>query len=68
LSKGLLEHRYEPVTFALRDAVKDLRLALELYQRSGATTPLTMATKELFQRAATSAGDLDMAAIATVYS
>ena len=66
--KGLLEHRYEPVTFALRDAVKDLRLALELYQRSGATTPLTMATKELFQRAATSAGDLDMAAIATVYS
>lgn len=65
---GLLEHRYEPVTFALRDAVKDLRLALELYQTSGANTPLTIATKDLYERAAKTAGDLDMAAIAIVYS
>jgi 3-hydroxyisobutyrate dehydrogenase-like beta-hydroxyacid dehydrogenase len=65
---GFLERRYEPAMFALRDAVKDLRLAVQLYQRSGANTPLTVATKELYERAAKSAGDLDMAAIATVYS
>jgi len=64
---GFLEQRYEPVTFALRDMVKDLRLALKLYQRSGAATPLTIATKELYESAAESAGDLDLAAIASVY-
>jgi 3-hydroxyisobutyrate dehydrogenase-like beta-hydroxyacid dehydrogenase len=64
---GLVEHRYEPVTFALRDAVKDLRLATDLYTRTGATTPLANATKELYEQAARSAGDLDMSAIATLY-
>jgi len=64
---GFLEQRYEPVTFALRDMVKDLRLALKLYQRSGAATPLTIATKELYESAEESAGDLDLAAIASVY-
>jgi 3-hydroxyisobutyrate dehydrogenase-like beta-hydroxyacid dehydrogenase len=64
---GFVEHRYEPVTFALRDAAKDLRLALELYRRTGATTPLTAATKELYERAAQVAGDLEMSAIATLY-
>jgi 3-hydroxyisobutyrate dehydrogenase-like beta-hydroxyacid dehydrogenase len=64
---GFVEHRYEPVTFALRDAAKDLRLALELYTRTGATTPLTAATKELYERAAQVAGDLEMSAIATLY-
>jgi 3-hydroxyisobutyrate dehydrogenase-like beta-hydroxyacid dehydrogenase len=64
---GLVEHRYEPVTFALRDAAKDLRLAIDLYKRTGATTPLAAATKELYEQAARSAGDLDMSAIATIY-
>jgi 3-hydroxyisobutyrate dehydrogenase-like beta-hydroxyacid dehydrogenase len=64
---GLLEHRYEPVNFALRDAVKDLRLATELYKKTGATTPLAEATKELYERAAHSAGNLDLSAIATLY-
>ncbi|HEV2028028.1 MAG TPA: NAD(P)-dependent oxidoreductase [Candidatus Dormibacteraeota bacterium] len=64
---GLVEHHYEPVTFALRDAVKDLRLANELYKRTGATTPLAAATKERYEQAAKSAGDLDMSAIATIY-
>jgi len=64
---GFLEHRYEPVTFALRDAVKDLRLALDLYEKTGAPTPLTKATKELYERAAVTAGELDMSAIATLY-
>lgn len=64
---GLVEHRYEPVLFALRDAVKDLGLALEVYQRNASATPLTEKTKELYQRAAKSVGDLDMSAIASLY-
>jgi 3-hydroxyisobutyrate dehydrogenase-like beta-hydroxyacid dehydrogenase len=64
---GLLEHRYEPVNFALRDAVKDLRLATELYKRTGSTTPLALATKELYEQAAQSVGDLDLSAIASLY-
>jgi 3-hydroxyisobutyrate dehydrogenase-like beta-hydroxyacid dehydrogenase len=64
---GFVEHRFEPVTFALRDAVKDLRLATDLYKRIGATTPLSTKTKELYEKAAGSAGDLDMSAISTLY-
>jgi len=64
---GFVEHRYEPVNFALRDAVKDLGLALDLYERAGATTPITKTTKELYERAAKTASHLDMSAIATLY-
>ncbi|SRR5712692_3579827 len=64
---GLIEHRYEPVNFALRDAVKDLGLALELYRQNGSDTPLTSAVKDLYERAARSAADLDMSAISTLY-
>ena len=64
---GLVEHRYEPVTFALRDATKDLRLATELYKRTGATTPLADAIRALYEQAARTAGDQDMSAIATIY-
>jgi 3-hydroxyisobutyrate dehydrogenase-like beta-hydroxyacid dehydrogenase len=64
---GLIEHRYEPVNFALHDAVKDLRLALHLYKQTGADTPLTSAIQELYERAARSAGDLDMSAVSTIY-
>jgi 3-hydroxyisobutyrate dehydrogenase-like beta-hydroxyacid dehydrogenase len=64
---GYVEHQYEPVTFALRDAVKDLRLASDLFYRAGAATPLTAKTKELFEKAADAAGDLDLSAISTLY-
>jgi 3-hydroxyisobutyrate dehydrogenase-like beta-hydroxyacid dehydrogenase len=64
---GFVEHRYEPVTFALRDAVKDLALALDLFKRAGAATPITSTTKELYEAAAKTAGQLDMSAIATLY-
>ncbi len=64
---GYVEHRYEPVTFALRDAVKDLRLATDTFKRAGAATPLTLKTKELFEKAAESAGELDLSAISTLY-
>jgi 3-hydroxyisobutyrate dehydrogenase-like beta-hydroxyacid dehydrogenase len=64
---GFVEHRYEPVMFAVRDLVKDLRLATDVYQKAKAATPLTKATKELYERAAQSAGDLDISAIASLY-
>jgi len=64
---GLVEHRFEPVTFALRDAAKDVRLATDLYKRTGSTTPLATVIEELYERAAKVAGDLDMSAIATLY-
>jgi 3-hydroxyisobutyrate dehydrogenase-like beta-hydroxyacid dehydrogenase len=64
---GLVEHRYEPVLFALRDAVKDLNLALDIYRRASSTTPLTEKTKELYERAAKSVAELDLSAIASLY-
>lgn len=64
---GFVEHTYEPVTFALRDGTKDLRLATELYRRAGADTPLSSKTKELFDKAAETAGELDLSAISTLY-
>ncbi len=64
---GFVEHRYQPVTFALRDALKDVRLATELFGRSGSTTPLTSTVKELYERAAKSASGLDISAISMLY-
>ena len=64
---GFVEHRYQPVMFAVRDLVKDLRLATDVYQKARAATPLARATKELYERAAQSAGDLDISAIASLY-
>jgi 3-hydroxyisobutyrate dehydrogenase/2-hydroxy-3-oxopropionate reductase len=64
---GFVEHRYEPVTFSLRDALKDVRLALELYGRTGAITPLTGTTEALYERAAKSVGSLDISAINSLY-
>ncbi len=64
---GYVDHRYEPVTFALRDGAKDLRLATEVYRRVGASTPMTDKATELFDRAANTVGDLDLSAIMTLY-
>src|SRR5438270_5274004 len=43
---GFVEHKYQPVTFALRDADKDLHLATEVYHRAGAYTPITDTVRE----------------------
>ena len=55
------------MTFALRDADKDLHLATEVYHRAGAYTPITDTVRDLYDRAAPAAGDLEMSAIMTVY-
>ena len=64
---GFVEHRFEPVTFALRDAAKDLRLATDVYHRVGAFTPIADAVKELYDRAEKTSGDLEISAIVTAY-
>jgi len=64
---GFVDHRYEPVTFALQDAVKDLRMATNVYKQEGAEIPLTTAVKDLYERAAISVGNLDLSAIASLY-
>ena len=61
---GYLDGRYDPVMFRLADMVKDLDLALEVYQEVGIDTPLSQATRELFERAARDHGEEDLAAIA----
>jgi len=64
---GFVEHRYEPVTFALRDILKDLELATAAFRRLRASTPMTEETRELFERAAKTAADLEMSAINILY-
>lgn len=65
---GFVDHRYEPVTFALQDALKDLRMATDIYKQEGAETPLTSAAKDLYERAAVTVGNLDLSAIASLYA
>jgi 3-hydroxyisobutyrate dehydrogenase-like beta-hydroxyacid dehydrogenase len=64
---GFMEHRFEPVTFAVRDALKDLKLAHDVYRRAAAETPLTETAIGVYERATKTVGDLDVTAITTVY-
>src|SRR5438876_8857580 len=64
---GYLEGRYDPVMFRLADMVKDLDLALEVYQDVGIDAPLSQTTRELFERAARDHGEEDLAAIAELW-
>jgi 3-hydroxyisobutyrate dehydrogenase-like beta-hydroxyacid dehydrogenase len=64
---GFVEHRYEPVTFALRDALKDLELAHQLFGGLGVSTPLSEDTRRLFEKAATTHADAEMSAVASLY-
>jgi 3-hydroxyisobutyrate dehydrogenase-like beta-hydroxyacid dehydrogenase len=57
--------------FAVRDILKDLDLALALYQRAPrvhSRVPLTAMTRELFAEVAARVPDLDISAIGTAYS
>jgi len=64
---GLIEDRHTPTQFALRDLRKDLDLALTLYGKSGAQTPLTQASRGLVTAAATATPDLDISAVVRPY-
>ena len=60
---GLIEDRHTPPLFALRDLRKDLDLALALFGRSAAQTPLTRSSSELVSAAAAATPDLDISAV-----
>jgi len=68
---GFVRNIYEPPMFAVRDILKDLDLALALYQRAPrvhSRVPLTAMTRELFAEVAARVPDLDISAVATAYS
>jgi 3-hydroxyisobutyrate dehydrogenase/2-hydroxy-3-oxopropionate reductase len=68
---GFVRNIYEPPMFAVRDILKDLDLALALYQRAPrvhSRVPLTAMTRELFAEVAARVPDLDISAIVTAYS
>jgi 3-hydroxyisobutyrate dehydrogenase-like beta-hydroxyacid dehydrogenase len=64
---GYLEGRHAPPQFALRDLRKDLDLALSLFGRTNAPTPLTHASRELVTAASNVTPDLDISAVVLPY-
>jgi 3-hydroxyisobutyrate dehydrogenase-like beta-hydroxyacid dehydrogenase len=68
---GFVRNIHEPTMFAVRDILKDLDLALALYQRApgvGSKVPLTSTARELFAGVAARVPDQDISAIVTAYS
>jgi 3-hydroxyisobutyrate dehydrogenase/2-hydroxy-3-oxopropionate reductase len=67
---GFVRNTYEPAMFAVRDILKDLDLALALYQRApgaGSNVRLTATARELFAGVASRLPDMDISAIVTAY-
>jgi 3-hydroxyisobutyrate dehydrogenase-like beta-hydroxyacid dehydrogenase len=64
---GYLEGRYEPVTFSLKDMLKDVRLGLDLYRRVSADTPVTELTEQLYAEVVVDHGDEELSAINARY-
>jgi 3-hydroxyisobutyrate dehydrogenase len=65
---GFMRDTHEPTMFAVRDLVKDLGLALDVYDRANAAVPLTRETRELFAETASESSDLDISAIVSAYA
>jgi 3-hydroxyisobutyrate dehydrogenase len=65
---GFLQERHEPPLFAIRDLIKDLDLALEVYRRANADVPLTLETRSLFEDITPQSDNLDISAIVKRYA
>jgi 3-hydroxyisobutyrate dehydrogenase/2-hydroxy-3-oxopropionate reductase len=65
--RGYLENRHDPAMFAIRDLRKDLDLAVGLFGRSAAPTPLTDMARELVVAAAGADPDLDITVAIRAY-
>ena len=65
---GFMRGQHEPTMFAVHDLVKDLGLALEVYERANAAVPLMREAQALFVETASESGDLDISAIVNAYS
>jgi 3-hydroxyisobutyrate dehydrogenase-like beta-hydroxyacid dehydrogenase len=64
---GLVEGRYTPPLFALRDLQKDVGLAMAMFDAADALTPLTRWSNELVNSASNATPDLDITAVARPY-
>jgi 3-hydroxyisobutyrate dehydrogenase-like beta-hydroxyacid dehydrogenase len=60
---GFLRDQHQPTMFAVRDLVKDLDLALDLYGHAQVLVPLSLKTRELFAEVLPGSSDLDISAI-----
>jgi 3-hydroxyisobutyrate dehydrogenase len=65
---GFMRDRHRPTMFAVHDLVKDLGLALDVYERANAAVPLTREARALFAETAAESNDLDISAIVNAYS
>jgi 3-hydroxyisobutyrate dehydrogenase-like beta-hydroxyacid dehydrogenase len=65
---GFMRDQHEPTMFAVRDLVKDLGLALEIYERAKANVPLAREARVLFTETASESNDLDISAIVKAYA
>jgi len=65
---GYVEDRHEPTMFALRDLLKDLDLALEVFHRVDAPVPVTALVREWIDEAAAENADLDISAVIRRYA
>jgi 3-hydroxyisobutyrate dehydrogenase-like beta-hydroxyacid dehydrogenase len=61
--RGYMEGVHEPVLFRLRDMVKDLDLALEMFREADVEVPITQRERAIYAEAAEKAGELDLSAI-----
>jgi 3-hydroxyisobutyrate dehydrogenase len=64
---GYMERRHEPTLFAVRDLLKDLGLAQELFDRSAAVTPLAARARSIVEETAAQHPDLDITAVISRY-
>jgi 3-hydroxyisobutyrate dehydrogenase-like beta-hydroxyacid dehydrogenase len=65
---GFMRNQHSPTMFAVHDLVKDLALALDVYERANAAVPLTREAHALFAETASESNDLDISAIVNAYS
>ena len=65
---GFMRDQHEPTMFAVHDLVKDLGLALDVYERANAAVPLTRQARVLYEETASESNDLDISAIVNAYA
>jgi 3-hydroxyisobutyrate dehydrogenase len=64
---GYLLRRHEPTLFAIRDLLKDLDLAQELFDQVGAEAPVTSRARAIVEEVAARVPELDITAVITLY-
>ncbi len=64
---GYVLGRHTPILFAVRDLIKDLDLALQLFHGAGSSTPLVAVTRELVHEVEADSGHLDISAVSVRY-